>query len=207
MSSFVNVCGVSRAAATLAAAVCVVAAPAQAAPFSISNLTPGTVFFVQGQSFKASVAGNGGVGVAPGSGNVFLDAFTVAYEDPSAGFANLYIYAALPTTANAATGVGSLGTGTYMGGGIYDFANLMLDAATEYYAVLPASALVFDGDGNPYAGGIDIFDRDPVDGQLDLGFGNFDIGFSASFNTVSTPGSLALALVGLAMLAGLRRRN
>jgi hypothetical protein len=196
-----------RTVAAVAAVGCLVAASAQAAPFTIGNLAPSTAFFVQGQSFTPSVAGNGGSGMAPVSGSVLLDTFSIAYLSPTSGFANLYIYAILPTTVSAATGIGSLGTGTYMGGGVYDFNDLVLDVDTEYYAVLPSSAGIFNGSGNPYAGGVDIFDRSPIDGQLDLGFGDFDIGFSARFNQVPTPGTLALALAGLALVAGIRKRG
>ena len=181
---------------------------AQAAPFSIGNLAPTTAFFVQGQSFTPSVQGNGGSGVAPVSGTVYLDTFTIGYENLSSAFVNLYIYSALPLTANAATGVGSLATGTHQGGGVYDFANVALDAATTYFAVLPGSVQIYDGLGNPYSGGVDLFDRDPVDGQLDIGFGDYDIAFSASFTSaVPTPGTAPLVLLALAGLAYSRRQR
>ena len=181
---------------------------AHAAPFTIGNLTPGSVFFVQGQSFTPSLQGNAGAGVAPVSGTVYLDTFTIQYETPGTGFASLYIYAALPSLADAALGTGSLAAGTYLGGGLYDFANTPLDAATKYFAVLPGPAAIFDGDGDLYAGGIDLFDRSPEDGQLDEGFGPFDTGFSASFSSaVPTPGTAVLVLAAMAGLALTRRRR
>ena len=124
--------------------------------------------------------------------------------------AALYLYTSLPTTAAAATGVGALAVGTLIDStGTYDFPEVPLDVSTRYFAVLPAPASVFDGLGDLYPGGVDLFDRPPADNQLDEGFGDFDIGFRATFltegNAVPAPPSGWLALAALGALVATRR--
>ena len=181
-------------------------APAQAGPFTIGNATPAAAFLVQGESFTPAVPGNIGSGSAPASGNVFLETFKIDYFDLASAFANLYIYGTLPTTADASTGAGSLAVGTHLGGGVYQFSGVALDVNTKYFAVLPGSTGIFDNSGDLYSGGIDIFDRPPPDGQLDEGFGDFDIGFQATFDT-PVPPTAALLLLGLAGLRFSRRKQ
>lgn len=185
---------------------------AAAAAFTIGNPTPDSVFFVQGQSFTPSVPGKLGSGSAPASGIVLLDRFTIDYDTGrSTPFAALYLYASLPTTAAAASGVGALAVGSLIDdAGTYDFPEVPLDVSTRYFAVLPAPASVFDGLGDLYPGGVDLFDRPPADNQLDEGFGEFDLGFRAVFlsagNPVPAPPSGWLVLAALGALAASRHR-
>lgn len=174
-----------------------------ASAYVIGNAAPTSIFFVQGQSFTPGILGNLGSGSAPASGNVFLDSFVINYAPGATPFNNLYIYAVLPTAADASIGVGSLATGVDVGGGNYAFSSVALDVNTKYFAILPGSANIFDGAGDPYAGGIDIF-PDPLNiAQLGEGGGFFDIGFSATFH-VPLPATGALLLIGL---AGMMVRN
>jgi hypothetical protein len=179
------------------------------ADYSIGNATPGTLFFVQGQSFTPSVQGNAGIGTpsAP-AGLVELTSFTIAFQDPTTAPSMLSIFDHAPTSADAASGSGSLGIGTYVGAGEYDFANPVILAFTsKYFAVLPTSASIFDGAGDPYSGGIDLFPRS-AGGVVEEGFGDFDIGFTANLRAVPEPASLVMlgsGLIGM-LCYSLRRR-
>ena len=147
---------------------------------------PPASFAVQGQSFTPAQLGNLGTGAAPASGTVFLNSFSIDYQPGFAPLARLFIYTTLPSTADAATGTGSLAIGTHTGGGTYTFgAGVSLDANTKYFAVLPSAGNIMDGGGNTYGGGVDIFDIG-ANGQLDEGFGTFDIGFRAAFSVPNT---------------------
>jgi hypothetical protein len=192
-----------------------IGAPPAGAAFSIGNNTPSTFFFIQGQSFTPAVQGNRGVGVpAPSpAGTVFLTEFSFdfAVNDPfGAPSPVLYIYAFEPTEAQVSGGgLGSLGAGTHVGGGVYSFSNLEIPFAAKSYAVLPESRSIFDGSGNPYTGGVDMF---PQGGVVREGFGDFDAGFTATFadQVVPEPASLTLFGVGALGLFGcdrLRRRR
>jgi len=179
--------------------------------YSIGNSTPGTQFFIQGQSFTPSVAGNDGSGVpmAGADGTVRLLTFSFDFVNPVTAPSALHIFAFEPTLAAAGTGAGSLGTGTYLGGGVYGFgAGLALDFVTKYFAVLPFSAGIFDGSGNPYAGGVDMFPM-PLAAPTNVteGFGDFDAGFNATFEVVPEPSTLVLVTVGAGMLIGIARRR
>jgi len=196
--------------AILCSAGVATAAAAQSS-YTIGNLTPTTIFSVRGQSFTPNVLGNAGVGplVTSGTGTVFLTSFFIDFApvqtQPTP--TKLYVYSALPTLANSATGVGALGTGVYQGGGLFSFLMpLELNAATKYFAVLPASYNIFDGAGNTYTGGGDLFN-----GESSVVEGGFDIGFRAQFSatTVPEPSTYAMMLVGIAAvgLASRRRRQ
>lgn len=192
------------------------ASPARAdVMYSIGNNTPPTLFFIQGQSFTPSVQGNRGVGTPTASpaGTVFLTQFSFDF-DPGSPFGVpppvLYIYAFEPTVAQVdGGGLGSLGVGVHVGGGVYAFDNLEIPFNTKSFAVLPESRSIFDGAGNPYPGGVDLF---PQGGIIAEGFGDFDAGFTATFvsTTVPEPTTLALFVTGaLALLGadGLRRKR
>jgi hypothetical protein len=100
-------------------------------------------------------------------------------------------------------GEGSIGAGVHVGGGVYDFNNLELPFSAKSYAILPESRSIFDGSDDPYTGGVDIF---PRDGLVQEGFGNFDIGFNATFTAVPEPGTYALlAGLGVSSLFAVRR--
>src|SRR5262249_41776102 len=159
--------------------------------YSIGNETPSTFFFIQGQSFTPSVQGNRGVGTPTASpaGTVFLNQFSFdfVFGDPfGVPPPVLYIYGFEPSEAQVSNGgQGSLGAGTHIGGGVYTFDNLEIPFSTRSFAVLPESRSIFDGSGNPYAGGVDLF---PQGGVVREGFGDFDAGFTATFTTVPEPG-------------------
>lgn len=153
--------------------------------FSAGNAPPSPVYFVQGQSFTPSSLGNIS-GTTPPSSTprlVRLTSFRIAYDLAiSTPFDSIFIFDAPPTPANAATGAGARATGTHVGAGVYTFQNTTLDFHTKYYAVLPGPAVIFDGPGDPYPGGVDMFirnDLNPV--VIGEGGGWFDIGFVATF--------------------------
>ena len=156
-----------------------------AGTYSLGNQRPTSVFFVQGQSFTPAQVGTLGSAGAPASGSVLLTSMSIDYQPGTTPLNTLSIYTALPTTATAATGIDSLAVGTHIGGGTYTFSGVALDVNTKYFAVLPAPAAIFDGAGNTYTGGTDIFDIG-ANGQLDEGGGVFDIGFRATFTVPNT---------------------
>ena len=174
--------------------------------YSIGNSTSATSFFIQGQSFTPSIQGNRGVGTPTASpaGTVFLTQFSFDF-DLSSPFGVpppvLYIYGFEPSEAQVSNGgQGSLGVGTNIGGGVYAFDNLELPFGTKSFAVLPESRSIFDGSGNPYAGGVDLF---PQGGVVREGNGDFDAGFTATFTaTVPEPGSVLLFGIGTLSLVG-----
>ncbi|MBY0113504.1 MAG: hypothetical protein K2Y21_11820 [Phycisphaerales bacterium] len=157
--------------------------------FSVGNFAPSSEYYVQGQSFTPAAFGNVWTPPNPTSTPqlVRLTTFTIAYNlANSTPFDALYIFDSPPTPANAATGAGSRATGTHIGGGIYAFTNTVLDFNTKYYAVLPGAASIYDGGGDPYPGGVDMFirsDLNPV--VIGEGYGTFDLGFEAAFEYVS----------------------
>lgn len=175
--------------------------------FGIGNATPWTVYYVQGESFTPSIAGNGGLGtpLARPDGSVLLTRFTIDFPrsltptPPS----RLYIYPFAPTIAQVKNdGDGSLGVGSYTGGGAYAFNNLKLAFSSKYFAILPAPVSIFDGAGNRYAGGVDLF---AWNGRVQEGNGQYDIGFHAQYTTQTPePSSLILSLLAGLTLAGLR---
>ena len=118
---------------------------------------------------------------------VRLTQFAIAYDlNFSTPFDSLYIFDAPPTPADAASGNGSRATGTHIGGGVYSFSNTVLDYNTKYYAVLPGPAVIFDGPGDPYPGGVDLFIRSDLSPEvIGEGGGFFDIGFDATFEYVT----------------------
>ena len=116
-----------------------------------------------------------------------MSQFSFDFVDPTTAPSVLYIYDSPPTIAQVNnSGQGSLGVGNNQGAGVYSFNNLPLDANTKYYAVLPTSASIFDGSGNPYPGGVDMFPM-PAGSPTTVseGNGNFDAGFTATFQTVA----------------------
>jgi hypothetical protein len=157
--------------------------------YTVGNFAPESLYFVQGQSFTPSVFGNVWMPPNPSSTPrvVRLTRFAIAYDlNFSTPFDSLYIFDVPPTPADAASGNGSRATGTHIGGGVYSFSNTVLDYNTKYYAVLPGPAVIFDGPGDPYPGGVDMFireDFDPV--VIGEGGGFFDIGFDATFEYVT----------------------
>lgn len=173
--------------------------------YEIGNATPSTIYYVQGQSFTPSIAGNDGSGTptARPDGSVLLTRFTIDFPGnltplpPSA----LYIYPSAPTITQVNdNGQGSLGVGTYTGRGVYAFHNLQLSFSSKYFAILPQSVSVFDGSGNPYPGGVDLF---PWNGRVQEGNGNYDIGFHAEFPArASEPSSFVLLCLAGLTVAG-----
>jgi hypothetical protein len=194
-------------------AVLLGATQTEAGTYSIGNAQPTTVFFVEGESFTPSVQGNAGTGtpIASPSGTVLLTSFTIDFQNPATAPTPLYIYAFEPTVAEAAVGTGSLATGSYAGGGVYDFSTpVNLTFTTKYFAVLPTSASIFDGDAVNYPGGIDLYPQNGIVQEGALGQGVFDIGFAATFNVVPEPSTGALAftsLLTLVLLAAVRAYN
>ena len=193
-------------AAVIGMAAVLTASCAYADSFSIGNLAPTSVFFVQGQSFTASVQGNHGTGTPPASPEpVFLTSFSIDFNNPATAPLSLYIYGSAPTVGNASTGAGSIGVGTYAGGDVYNFTTpVTLTSDVKYYAVLPTSTNIFDGSGNPYSGGVDLFPNpaaptNPLS-SVGEGGGAFDIGFNATFVATPLPTS---AIGGAVLLAGL----
>src|SRR5690242_5284158 len=182
--------------------------PVKASPiYGIGNATPSTIYYVQGQSFTPSLAGNGGSGTPRSGpdGAVSLTRFTIDFPSnltpmpPSA----LYIYSYAPTITQVNNnGQGSLGVGTYLGGGVYTFHDLPLSFSSKYFAILPESVSIFDGSGNPYPGGVDLF---PWNGRVQEGNGNYDIGFHAEFSTrAPEPSSFVMVCLAGLTLAGFR---
>jgi hypothetical protein len=171
---------------------------------SIGNDPASIVYFIQGQSFTPSIQGDGGTRAPTPSpaGTVFLTRFqfNFASDDPfGVPPAVLYIYEFEPSQAQVSNGgQGSLGAGTSIGGGAYAFANLEIPFNTKSFAVLPEQQSIFDGSGNPYAGGVDLF---PQGGVVREGYGDFDAGFTATF----TPEPNTLMLFGMGVLGLLGR--
>jgi hypothetical protein len=155
--------------------------PSPPQSYVIGNATPSGSFAVQGQSFTPSDFGNESSGSLPASspGTVFLTSFTIDYDfSVATAYPVLYLYSSPPSATDAATGAGSLATGTLVSGGEYAFSRVAVDYTTKYYAVLPGSASIFDNSGNTYTGGVDMF---PQGGTVAEGGGDFDIGFNATF--------------------------
>jgi hypothetical protein len=90
---------------------------------------------------------------------------------------------------------------------VYQFNNLEIPFNAKSYAILPESRSIFDGSGNPYTGGIDIF---PRAGLVQEGLGDFDAGLNATFSIeVPEPSILSLltlGLLGLGTYAGSKGR-
>lgn len=154
--------------------------------YALGNFAPAASYFVQGQSFTPSSFGDVWTPPEPSSTPALakLRYFTIAYDfSYSSPLPVLYIFDAPPTPEAAASGAGSRATGVHIGGGTYAFDGVTLDFHTRYYAVLPQAAAIFDGGGDPYPGGVDMFiraDLDPV--VIGEGYGTFDLGFSADFD-------------------------
>lgn len=154
--------------------------------FTLGNLAPSTIYFVQGQSFTPDSFGSVVTPPEPSSTPQVarLTWMSIAFDFSSATPPPvLYIFDAPPTPADAASGAGSRATGVHVGNGYYQFAGVPLDFHTRYYAVLPEPAPIFDGGGDPYPGGVDMFirtDQSPV--VIGEGYGTFDIGFDATFD-------------------------
>jgi hypothetical protein len=175
---------------------------------SIGNGPAPTVYFIQGQSFTPSIQGDLGSSTPRTSpaGTVFLTQFRFDFssDDPfGVPPAVLYIYGFEPSQAQVYNGgQGSLGAGTHIAGGVYAFANVEVPFNTKSLAVLPEQRSIFDGSGNRYAGGIDLF---PQGGGVREGNGNFDAGFTASFASAPVPEPNALMLFGTGVLGLLAR--
>jgi hypothetical protein len=170
--------------------------------YSIGNSQPSSEYFVQGESFTPSVQGNDGSGTpSSAAGQVGLISFTIDFVNPASVPSSLYIYASLPSVTDADSGTGSLATGSYAGNGVYDFATpVSLSFASTYGAWLPEARSIYDGSGNKYTGGTDLY----VSSGVIHDTGAFDIGFTATF-VVPEPPELLLfagALVALFWLHG-----
>jgi hypothetical protein len=157
--------------------------------FSAGSFAPSSEYYVQGQSFTPAAFGNVWTPPNPTSTPqlVRLTTFSIAYNlANSTPFDTISIFDAPPTPEDAASGNGSRATGTHIGGGVYAFVNAVLDFNTKYYAVLPGAANIYDGGGDPYPGGVDMFirtDLNPV--VIGEGYGSFDLGFEATFEYVT----------------------
>ncbi len=180
---------------------------------SIGNDPAPTVYFIQGQSFTPSIPGNRGISTPTASpaGTDFLTQFRFDFAAGEFGVPPgvLYIYGFAPSQAQVDNGgQGSLGTGTHIGDGVYAFANVKVPFNTKSFAVLLEQRSIFDGSGNLYAGGVDLF---PQGGDIREGNGNFDAGFTASFAPAPAPEPSALMLFGNGVLGligrGWVRRN
>jgi hypothetical protein len=157
--------------------------------FSAGNFAPASIYYVQGQSFTPAAFGNVWTPPNPTSTpqTVRLTTFHISYDlNSSTPFDALYIFDAPPIPEAAAAGTGARATGTHRGGGVYEFTNTVLDFNTKYYAVLPGAPVIYDGGGDPYPGGVDMFirtDLNPV--VIGEGYGTFDLGFEATFEYVT----------------------
>ncbi|BBM85065.1 PEP-CTERM sorting domain-containing protein [Candidatus Uabimicrobium amorphum] len=171
--------------------------------FTIGNTQPGTFFFIQGQSFTPNVQGNEGTGIATPNpdGNILLTSFSLDFVNAATAPGEIHIFASAPTLAQAASGTGSIGTGTHVGGGVYDFGpGLLIPFFAKSFAVLPNSAEIFDAP-NAYAGGADLF---PIGGFVNEG--GFDAGFNATFQTVPEPSTYLMFLILGACVITRRKR-
>lgn len=151
--------------------------------FTIGNPAPDQAFTIQGQSFTPSELGLAGSGTPTGDAqlNVTLTSFTIAFTDSGTAPDELHIYSFLPDTDQASQGTGSLGTGTHVGGGVYEFEpGLQLPLCTRSFAILPSEQSILNGP-NPYTGGSDLFAETIPPAQIIEG--GFDIGFSATFTS------------------------
>ncbi|MFO0859926.1 MAG: hypothetical protein U0570_05165 [Phycisphaerales bacterium] len=154
--------------------------------YTLGNFPSSSVYYVQGQSFTPSSFGNAVAPPAPASTPKVarLQWMSIAFDLSNAVPPPvLRIFDAPPTPAAAASGAGSRATGVHVGDGFYKFDGVALDYHTKYYAVLPEAANIFDGGGDPYPGGVDMFiraDLNPV--VIGEGYGTFDIGFDATFD-------------------------
>lgn len=189
----------------------------QSSAFTVGNATPGSVFFVQGQSFTPAVSGNAGSGAPKpdGAGNAQLVSVHIAFAAGQTPLSTLYIYSSLPTNGDAATGVGSIASATDSGGGTYVFnPPVTVPYSTQTYAVLQSCANIYDAPDS-YSGGTDLYPVGcPAPGANPIIQGNYDIGFTATFADPAQPtptvdwigaGILGLCLVGLGLLV--RRRS
>ena len=177
-----------------------------ASAFTVGNSTPATIYFVQGQGFTPAISGNAGTGVprADANGNAYLRSVQIAFAPGQTPPATLYIYSALPTDGNAATGTGSIGFAASTGGGLYVFnPPLQVPFSTPTFAVLPACASIFDAPDS-YAGGTDLYPVGcPAPGSNPIVEGTYDTGFTATFTEppsvvpALTPGGVALLILGL----------
>jgi len=152
--------------------------------YGIGRGTPETIYYVQGQSFTPSAYGSFGSPAGPPStpDSLRLTHFFIDYASWQVPLDQLYIYTSPPTPTEAATGAGSMATGTHIGNGLYKFDNPALDYHTKYFAVLPQSADIRDGPGDFYPGGSDLFPRTDINPvRVNEGGGWFDIGFTATF--------------------------
>lgn len=172
--------------------------PRPTASYFVGVWPPPTDYYVQGQSFTPSAHGNlEYVPLPPETpypvatpALTRLYRFSIEYAPGATPFDQLFIYEAPPTPAAAATGAGSLYTGTHIGGGSYVFSRAFLEYNTKYYAVLPGPAPIVDGGDDVYSGGVDMFPREDL-GVVGEGYGSFDIAFEAQFEYVpGCPGDL-----------------
>lgn len=184
--------------------------PASAGPIpSIGNDGGPTIYFIQGQSFTPSIMGDRGHGTLTpspaGTVRLMQFQFDFARDDPNGTPPPvLYIYGFEPSRAQVFyDGEGSLGTGTHIGGGVYAFNNLEIPFSRKSYAVLPDQRSIFDGPGDPYGGGVDLF---PQGRGIWEGNGNFDASFTAVFAPAAVPEPTTLMLVGTGILGLIGRR-
>ena len=144
-----------------------------------------TEYYVQGQSFTPSIKGDFGPAARPASTPALLrlTQFWIDFNDTPPD--QLFIYTSPPTPDEAASGTGSIATGMHWGNGVYGFNNVVLAYGMKYYAVLPRAANIRDGSGDTYPGGVDMFIRNDFNPpRVGEGYGDYDIGFVASFDYV-----------------------
>jgi hypothetical protein len=184
----------------------------RAEAYTVGNATPTSVYFVQGQSFTPAVSGNAGSGTprSDSLGNASLVSVHIAFAAGQTPASTLYLYAALPTNGDAATGIGSIASAPDSGGGTYIFnPPVTVPYSTQTYAVLPGCASIYDAPDS-YSGGTDLYPVGcPAPGANPIIQGTYDIGFTATFVDPSEPtpmmnwigGGLLCLCLGLALVA------
>jgi hypothetical protein len=177
-------------------------ASALANAYTVGNAAPSSVFFVQGQGFTPAVSGNAGSGTPKpdSSGNAQLVSVHIAFATGQTPPSTLYIYSTLPTNGDAATGVGSIASGTDSGGGTYVFnPPVSVPFANQTFAVLPSCANIYDAPDS-YSGGTDLYPVNcPPPGANPIVQGSYDIGFTAAFADPPQPAPM-LGWPGVALL-------
>ncbi|GEM_PF-1340476 len=152
---------------------------------------------LQGQSFTPNQIGPNGTGIAPASGPVFLNSFTLSYPNvPSAS--TLYIYSALPAIVDGTT---ALSTSTSFTDSLipalgsfnrtFFFPDVQLESSQKYFALLPQNEnLNYLFSPDTYSGGAFVF------ATLNETMSNNDLAFSASLVPFEFSPVVGLMLLG-----------